>query len=204
MLYLWTLVEDSIISSKSQLILLELFKREEEVIKTTLLSVIPNTYSLDKHLKFLEGTGLIRIREEKIIRRTFYVSLTEKGKLVAKQLKRAEEVALASYALDEGEGKIEISIRAAEEWALRFSEATKKLSLLYHVNVYGDHVTIAENTDGQTRITNVFVRLNGNGRLRLFCELDRSFECVHVQFAWTLPEVQQMFANNVRNGKVRG
>ena len=131
MLYIWTLVEDSIISSKSQLILLELFKREEEVIKTTLLSVIPNTYSLDKHLKFLEGTGLIRIREEKIIRRTFYVSLTEKGKLVAKQLKRAEEVALASYALDEGEGKIEISIRAAEEWALRFSEATKKNCLCF-------------------------------------------------------------------------
>ena len=62
---------------------------------------------------------------------------------------------------------------------------------------------MAEEKEGQSRITNVYVKINGKGRLRLFCEMDESFECVHVQFAWTLPEVQQMLANNVRNGKVR-
>ena len=35
------------------------------------------------------------------------------------------------------------------------------------------------------------------------CEEDESFECIHVQYAWTLPKVQEMYANNVRDGKVK-
>lgn len=41
----------------------------------------------------LEKGGLVNIREEKIVRRTFFISLTPKGRSVAEQLKRAEEAA---------------------------------------------------------------------------------------------------------------
>lgn len=34
--------------------------------------------------------------------------------------------------------------------------------------------------------------------------MDESFECIHVQYAWTLPKVQEMYANNVRDGNVTG
>ena len=34
----------------------------------------------------------------------------------------------------------------------------------------------------------------------LKCKHDQSFECIDVQYAWTLPKVQEMYANNVREG----
>lgn len=34
-------------------------------------------------------------------------------------------------------------------------------------------------------------------------EADGSFDCIHVQYAWTLPAVQEMYANSVRDGKVK-
>ena len=42
------------------------------------------------------------------------------------------------------------------------------------------------------RVENVFVRANGWGIMRLYCEEDESFDGIHVQYAWTLPSVQEM------------
>ncbi len=135
--------------------------------------------------------------ETKVIgRKIINVSLTPKGRSVAEQLKKAEDVA-------KGE-PIQISDQEARDWAEKFRDATKGLSLLYHVNVFDNHVTIAHEKDGKLRVLNVYVRVNGRGVMRLWCEEDESFECIHVQYAWTLPKVQEMYANNLRNGEVRG
>ena len=81
---------DGILSERAQRILKRLYEENKEVVKTSLLSLVPNSYSLDRYLnEMLEGT-LINIREEKIVRRTFYISLTPKGRKVAEQLQKVE------------------------------------------------------------------------------------------------------------------
>ena len=39
--------------------------------------------------------------------------------------------------------------------------------------------------------------------MMLKCEHDQSFECVHVQYAWTLPDVQEMYFNPIKSRNVR-
>ena len=78
------------LSEKSQRIILELSRFSEEVVKTSLSKLIPNSYALNNHLKELEELGLITIRKEKVVRITFYISLTDKGRQVADQLLNAE------------------------------------------------------------------------------------------------------------------
>ncbi len=181
------------IDSKPMRILLRLLEENKEVIKSSLLDIIPNSYSLERHLNDLKVHGLVNIREEKIVRRTSYVSLTEKGRAVAEQLKKAEEAA-------RGE-PIQISDDEARAWAEKFHEATKGFSLLWHVNYYEDHIAIAEEGDEKKRIINVYVKENGHGIMRLWCEEDDSFECIHVQYAWTLSEVQELYWKIVKGGK---
>jgi len=48
---------------------------------------------MDKLLPKLEAEGLISMKEEILGRRTYLVSLTDKGQAVAEQLKKAEQVA---------------------------------------------------------------------------------------------------------------
>ena len=170
--------------------------------KTDLLS-ITTMHTVERALSELLKGDLITIKEEFIGRRTYEISLTPKGRAVAEQLKRAEEIAQKGYYVDTEKGVVSISEKAMEDWAVKFKEMTKGMSLLYHVNVFEDHVTIAEEKDGMTRITNVYVRVNGNGIMRLWCELDESFDCGHVEYAWTLPSVQEMYANNLKNGRVK-
>ena len=135
--------------------------------------------------------------ESKLGRKSYQISLTPKGRQVAEQLKKAEEAA-SGIVIHEDEGRIEIS-NVPEEW----KEKWKHLHALIHVNVYDDHVTIMETNHegtGKERIFNIYIRENGHGQLRLWCELDESFDCYHIGYALTLAPVQDMFAR-VRGGK---
>ncbi|MCL4323146.1 MAG: hypothetical protein M1498_01660 [Candidatus Thermoplasmatota archaeon] len=85
------------ISEKSQRIIIELNYNTHEVVKTSLSKVIPNSYALNRHLEELEDLGLINVRKEKIVRVTFYISLTDKGKLVAEQLLNADLAARGTF-----------------------------------------------------------------------------------------------------------
>lgn len=87
------IAQDTTISERSQKILLKLYEVGGEVYKTTLKSVVPNSYSLDKHLEELKRDGYVKIREEKIIRITYYVSLTPKGLATAEQIKNIGKTA---------------------------------------------------------------------------------------------------------------
>ena len=181
---------DGIISDRAQRILNRLYSEKREVVKTSLLSLVSNTYSLDRYLNELSENGLINIREEKIVRRTFYISLTSKGKLVAEQLKKAEEIVNSS--MDE------IDVELSNEEA----EKAKNLTMLFHINVMDDHITVEEVKPGKpSRIFNIYVKRNGNGEFRLWCEHDDSYDCWHVKAAWTYPHVQKMMMHY--KGKVK-
>ena len=180
-----------------------LFLLKKGVVKKTELLAVATMHTIEKTLSELQGNDFILINETFIGRRTYEISLTPKGRSVAEQLKRAEEAA-RGVVIHENEGRAEIPASEAEDWAEKFREATKNLSLLYHVNVFEDHVTIGEEKDGKLRVINVYVKLNGKGIMRLWCEKDESFECIHVKYAWTLPKVQEMYANNVKDGKISG
>ena len=52
-----------------------------------------------------------------------------------------------------------------------------------------------------SRIFNIYIRKNGGGNFRLWCEFDDSYECWHVQAAWTYPQVQKMMTQY--KGKVK-
>ena len=181
------MAENLNLSSKGQSILLNLANSNGEVIKTSLLKIVSNSYALNSNLEHLEELGLIVIREEKIVRKTYYISLTEKGRRVAEQLKKAQEIAEnPSVGIEESSPKIGITEEAANH--------VQELRLLYHTNVLDDHVTIEEipRNGGKTRIFNIYIKRNGHGNFRLWCEDDNSFDCVHVEVAWTYPQVQRM------------
>lgn len=167
-----------------------------EVKKTDLSRVVSSPQTYQRAVKELEKEGYVVQRETIIGRRIVNVSLTPKGRSVAEQLKRAEEAA-------KDESVIQISDQEARDWAEEFKEATRNLSLLYHVNVFEDHVTIGEEKDGRLRVINVYVRVNGHGIMRLWCEEDESFDCIHVKYAWTLPKVQEMIQMQIDKGNMK-
>ena len=167
-----------------------------EVKKTDLSRVVSSPQTYQRAVKELEKEGYVVQRETIIGRRIVNVSLTPKGRSVAEQLKRAEEAA-------KDESVIQISDQEARDWAEEFKEATRNLSLLYHVNVFEDHVTIGEEKDGRLRVINVYVRVNGHGIMRLWCELDNSYDCRHTRYAWTLPSVQEMVQVQKEKGNMK-
>ena len=87
-----------------------------------------------------------------------------------------------------------------------FLNRSKYMSILTHVNVLSDHIAIQElNYDkkGHDRVLFIYVKVNGNGVLRLWCEVDNSYSCWHVKYAWTLPDVQEMIQNQYSKGNIR-
>ena len=163
------------------------------VLKTDLQEVVKNLYSLNSLLEKLQEDGLIQIEKKPFGKNITQISLTDKGRRVAEQLKKAQEIAENP---DIGNSPIKIE----EDAAIR----VKELRLLYHVNVMDDHVTIEEvpHGGGRARIFNVYIKMNGHGDFRLWCEQDNSFDCVHAEVAWTYPEVQHMILHYKGKTKV--
>ncbi len=137
----------------------------------------------------LQTLGYIKKNEQREGNRRFLVSLTDKGKEVARRLKNAEEVAD-----QDAEGIIhfdgeEINVKLTPEE----QQNRKYLKFLFHFNVMDNHITVEEAVPGKNkRIFNIYIKRNGNGIFRLWCEQDDSYECWHVREAWGYPEVQKM------------
>lgn len=150
----------------------------------------------------LQTLGYIKKNEQREGNRRFLVSLTDKGKEVARRLKNAEEVA-DSPADQEAEGVIHID---GEEINVALTpeerENSQYLKFLFHFNVMDNHITVEEAVPGKrSRIFNIYVKQNGHGIFRLWCEADDSYECWHVREAWTYPQVQKMMTQY--KGKVK-
>ncbi|CAC12521.1 hypothetical protein [Thermoplasma acidophilum] len=160
-----------------------------------LLKIISSNMTIEKLSKILEEAGLINIKREFTGRKSYSFSLTPKGRLVAEQLKKAEEIAQKPSAeIEESVEKIELLL-ANEE-----AERIREWSFLLHINIMDDHIT--EEISGKSpRFFNIYIKRNGNGEFLLWCEQDNSYDCWHVKAAWTYPEVQKMMMHY--KGKVK-
>lgn len=192
----------SILAQKHVSSILIFLLEHDTVNKTDLVTVVHSNTSVDKLVNELDREGLISVRKEFAGRNTYYISLTKKGRAVAFRLKEAEEVATSSTD-QEAEGVIhfdgeDINVKLTPEER----ENSKYLKFLFHFNVLDNHITVEEAVPGKrSRIFNIYVKQNGNGIFRLWCEQDDSYECWHVKEAWGYPQVQKMMTQY--KGRVR-
>ena len=179
-------------SSKILLFLLQ----NGQIKKTELLSVISSSDSLSSSLRKMDEEGLIKIETKVIGRKTIFISLTEKGRELAEQLKKAEDMVNSPAIENKKIDDLDLTMTDEE------AEMAKHLNLLFHINVMDDHITVEEVKPGKpSRIFNIYVKRNGNGEFRLWCEHDNSYDCWHVKAAWTYPHVQKMMMHY--RGKVK-
>ena len=161
--------------------------------KHDFLNLMKNMYMIDKHLIELERNGYIVTNKIGV---TYQISLTEKGKLMAEQLKKMNKLP---------EEKEEPIVGISKEKYDQMAKDWKRLSALTHVNVLDDHVILKEyNYDGQghDRLVTIYVSINHDKVMRLFCDVDQSTTCWHVQYAWTLPEVQAWVQYHLQKGDI--
>lgn len=181
-------------NSKSVLIKLSQFK---EAKKQDLYEIVKSHQVLDNLLDALKEDGYVLITLNPVGPKVYSIELTEKGRLVAEHLKKTQDIA-RGVTIHEDEGRIEINEPPED-----FMNKWRNLPELFHVNVYQDHVTIKETPPdgkGRARIFNIYIRENGQGHLRLWCEADEAFDCYHIGYALTLAPVQEMFVR-IRGGK---
>ena len=141
----------------------------------------------------LQTLGYIKKNEQREGNRRFLVSLTDKGKEVARRLKNAEEVAEIPDT-QEAEGVIhfdgeEINVKLTPEE----QQNRKYLKFLFHFNVLDNHITLEEVEPGKSsHLFNIYIKQNSHGGFVLWCEEDDSTTCWHVREALTYPQVQEM------------
>ncbi len=147
-------------------ILLYLLKKGE-VLQKDLSHIVKNLRSLKQILDSLEDDGLITITEKIIGRRAYYISLTDKGRVVAEQLRNAEKLA-----------------KLTPEEIERF----KRMRALIHVNVYEDHITIMDIGWEDERVVNIYARPKGDV-VYFWCDVDEDTDCYHIQYMFANPKL---------------
>ena len=168
------------------------------------IGISPHTYY--RSLSLLQSDGLVKRREVIKRRKIVLFSLTEKGISMAKNLKQAQDAAEGKQPTEPDNEKQENSNPEPTGGVIHLGDEdiniklepeerknSKYLKLLIHSNVLDDHITVEEAIPGRpTRIFNIYIKQNGHGYFRLWCEADNSFDCWHVKEAWTYPAVQKM------------
>ena len=159
------------------------------------LKISPHSYY--RSLSLLQSDGLVKRREVIKRRKMVLFSLTEKGRSFAKGLKEAENAAERKQKEEDQEASEGIIHVDGEDINIKLEPEERKnskyLKILIHSNVLDDHISVEEAIPGRpTRIFNIYIRQNGHGYFRLWCEEDKSFDCWHVKEAWTYPAVQKM------------
>ena len=167
----------------SSILIYLLEKGEIPITDFSKIHIGPTTYY--RSLANLEKDGLVKRREIINKRKIVLISLTEKGKTTAVKLKEAQDVSEGLIHVD-GE-EINIQLNPEEQ------KNSQYLKYLFHFNVLDNHITVEEAVPGKpTRIFNIYVKQNGHGYFRLWCEADNSYDCWHVKEAWGYPQVQKM------------
>ena len=167
----------------SSILIYLLEKGEIPITDFSKIHIGPTTYY--RSLANLEKDGLVKRREIINKRKIVLISLTEKGKTTAVKLKEAQDVSEGLIHVD-GE-EINIQLNPEEQ------KNSQYLKYLFHFNVLDNHITVEEAVPGKpTRIFNIYVKQNGHGYFRLWCEQDNSYDCWHVKEAWGYPQVQKM------------
>ena len=157
------------------------FRANREVDFRISYKIVTSSNTLDNMIEQLQKEAYITVEEKIVGRRTYEISLTDKGIAYALQLKRAQEVAKGEIT-EEG-----AQFKMSPDWRDRF----KGLSAMTHLNVLDDHVAIQEidHSGKTTSVIMVYVK-RINSHFELWCEKDESKECRHVDFAWSLPHMR--------------
>lgn len=207
------LLSDILAGRHTTPVLIHLLERER--MMTELSVVVSNYSSLRLLVRDLQDAGYVTSKETFKDKRKILVSLTPKGRAVAEHLKKAEEAAMGTISQESEEPRITKGTDEkgtpiyiiTPEYRKFSEERRKRLSALIHVNVLDDHITFKEtnyNGMGKDRLVTVYVKSNGKGILRLWCELDESFDCWHASEAWSLPDVREMYFDQVKKGNIKG
>lgn len=72
--------------------ILEFLLEEGEVFKTKLIPIVSSPPILSNVLRKLEADGLVTIKERRIGRKSYLVSLAPKGRLAAEKLREAQDI----------------------------------------------------------------------------------------------------------------
>ena len=180
--------------SYTKSILILLLENNGEAKKSDFSRIATSWKTLSDIISALQHEGYLTISEQIRGRKTFEIKITDKGRAVAQKLKEAEDVSEGIIHID-GE---EINVKLTPEE----QQNRKYLKFLFHFNVMDNHITVEEVVPGKNkRIFNIYIKRNGNGIFRLWCEEDDSYECWHVREAWGYPEVQKMMTQY--KGKVK-
>lgn len=171
--------------SYAKSILILLLSNNGKAIKSDFSVIASSWKTLSDVISALEEEGFLTISEQVLGRKTYVIEITDKGREVAEKLKEAQEVAEGVIHVD-GE-EINIQLNPEEQ------KNSQYLKYLFHFNVLDNHITVEEAVPGKpTRIFNIYVKQNGHGYFRLWCEADNSYDCWHVKEAWGYPQVQKM------------
>ena len=179
-------------------VLRAIYSNSGAVNKKELSKVVKSHQVLDNLLDSLQSDGYIEISSNKMGPRIYSISLTPKGKAVSEKFNNIG---------NEETIKENNVVSLSKSDYLEYTKNFKNISVLSHLNVLDDHIALRElnyNHKGDDRVVFVYVKLNGNGIMRLWCEVDNSYTCWHVKYAWTLPDVQAMVQYQIRNGNARG
>ena len=178
----------SLLGTKKGQILVWLLSGQK--MMTELKSVVSSYDVLRYNLLELQTEGYVTKKENRDDKRRYLISLTDKGREVAVQLKKAEEIANSPAIEIKEMDELDLTITDEEE------EMAKHLNLLFHINVMDEHITVEEAKPGKpSRTFKIYVKRNGNGDFCLWCEHDDSYDCWHVKVAWTHPHVQKMMTH---------
>jgi DNA-binding MarR family transcriptional regulator len=137
---------------------------EGEVYKSRLISVISSPPILTNVLRELEKDGLIIIKERRIGRKSFLISLTPKGRAVAEQLKKADEIARGDVSQkglfsDEHLILLWISGKGTEDFAsLKGKYGYSAIENLKNLGL------IEQEIDNKTYPPGSFVKITGKGK----------------------------------------
>ena len=195
-------MNDNLLGTKKGKILVFLLSGPK--MMTELKEIISSYDVLRYSILELQTLGYIKKNEQRDGNRRFLVSLTDKGKEMALRLKEAEQVAEAPTSQEASEGIIHVD---GEEINIKLNPEEQKnsqyLKYLFHFNVLDNHITVEEAVPGKpTRIFNIYIKQNGGGYFRLWCEADNSYDCWHVKEAWGYPQVQQMMMHYTGKTKI--
>lgn len=165
-------------------ILVKLLEYNKPVTAYELLSITARNYNvLMKRLRLLEDRGYVEIKETKQHgskgRKVYLIRLTEKGRIVAEALKKAEWTAKLTH--DE-------------------LEKFKNLRALIHVNIYEDHITVMDIHMGHSRIANIYAKPKGH-EVYFWCDLHDDTDCYHIEYMFADPKLSDFIRSWIeKNG----
>ena len=174
-------------------ILLYIYEHNEIPI-TRLSELVKTSPTYTRTVELMASDGLINSREVIRHRRYRLISLTDKGKALAESLIRTEQELSAPNS------------SPLHTLPPNYEGQFKNLSVNTHLNALDDRIAIRDlNYDGtgHDRVVFVYVKLNGNNIMRLWCEADNTYECIHTKYAWSLPDVQAMVQNRVLKDNIK-